>query len=43
MLHQKKVPIKSKRKLQVDAANGTHDLGDPVSKKKVQVELGTKS
>ncbi|HEX6892994.1 MAG TPA: WcaI family glycosyltransferase, partial [Chryseolinea sp.] len=46
MLNQKKIPIKSNRKVQIDAANGTHDLeehAELASKEKVQVELGTKS
>ncbi|HMG93224.1 MAG TPA: WcaI family glycosyltransferase [Chryseolinea sp.] len=46
MLHQKKVSMTSKRKVQIDAANGTHGLDEHAklaSKEKVQVELGTKS
>jgi hypothetical protein len=46
MLHQKKVPIKSRGKVVIESANGSHDLREHVelaSKEKVQVELGTKS
>ena len=46
MLHQKKVPIKSRTKVQMETASSTHDMKSKVelaSKEKIHAELGSKN